>query len=317
MNGILADEMGLGKTIQIIAALASLIEAGVPGPYLIVTPLSLLPSWADQFSAFAPRIPCLVYYGAMMERRRVDDVFWAYPIVLTSYEVAIRDAKYLQKVPFKGLVVDEGQRLKNPASRLYRRLAKFSTSLRILVTGTPLQNRISELWSLLHFILPEIFTSLEMFERTSRMNQEQLADVSRIVRTSHLFSLSDPPSFSVCTDIQFYLASAGVVVEVIGNLSLSLQERHDPIRGRMFGLVVPQTKFQTSDPPAGVRGTGSVNCYHRFIPDYATLVQPLINLFRSCTSCDADRSLDAQRAFKAVEKDCFDYNAPCRCLAQN
>ncbi|KAG5454430.1 Lymphoid-specific helicase, variant 3 [Clonorchis sinensis] len=97
-------------------------------------------------------------------RRRVDDVFWAYPIVLTSYEVAIRDAKYLQKVPFKGLVVDEGQRLKNPASRLYRRLAKFSTSLRILVTGTPLQNRISELWSLLHFILPEIFTSLEMFE---------------------------------------------------------------------------------------------------------------------------------------------------------
>ncbi|TGZ61423.1 hypothetical protein CRM22_007980 [Opisthorchis felineus] len=97
-------------------------------------------------------------------RRRLDDVFWAYPIVLTSYEVAIRDAKYLQKVPFKGLIVDEGQRLKNPASRLYRKLAKFSTSLRILVTGTPLQNRISELWSLLHFILPEIFTSLEMFE---------------------------------------------------------------------------------------------------------------------------------------------------------
>ncbi|KAF6775863.1 hypothetical protein AHF37_04971 [Paragonimus kellicotti] len=93
-----------------------------------------------------------------------NDVFWAYPIVLTTYEVAIRDSKFLQNVHFKGLIVDEGQRLKNPATRLYGKLSKLSTGLRLLVTGTPLQNRISELWALLHFILPEIFTSLEMFE---------------------------------------------------------------------------------------------------------------------------------------------------------
>ncbi|KAF5402582.1 hypothetical protein PHET_03857 [Paragonimus heterotremus] len=93
-----------------------------------------------------------------------NNVFWAYPIVLTTYEVAIRDSKFLQNVHFKGLIVDEGQRLKNPATRLYGKLSKLSTGLRLLVTGTPLQNRISELWALLHFILPEIFTSLEMFE---------------------------------------------------------------------------------------------------------------------------------------------------------
>ncbi|KAA3678312.1 ATP-dependent DNA helicase, partial [Paragonimus westermani] len=93
-----------------------------------------------------------------------NDVFWAYPLVLTTYEVAMRDSKFLQNVHFKGLIVDEGQRLKNPATRLYGKLSKLSTGLRLLVTGTPLQNRISELWALLHFILPEIFTSLEMFE---------------------------------------------------------------------------------------------------------------------------------------------------------
>ncbi|KAF8567020.1 hypothetical protein P879_05914 [Paragonimus westermani] len=93
-----------------------------------------------------------------------NDVFWAYPLVLTTYEVAMRDSNFLQNVHFKGLIVDEGQRLKNPATRLYGKLSKLSTGLRLLVTGTPLQNRISELWALLHFILPEIFTSLEMFE---------------------------------------------------------------------------------------------------------------------------------------------------------
>ncbi|VDP85856.1 unnamed protein product [Echinostoma caproni] len=411
MNGILADEMGLGKTVQVIAALAALIEAGVTGPFLIVAPLSLLSVWADQLATFAPRIPSLIYYGALNERlklrRRVrkrvricmldsvptvnrgvingntqsdnatldptsasdcnaqiaceqysatdpsssfyslasyksietcgisdrieeqtiadpteiskastseidspnfvssilscpknpsnssddlqplsdpphgssnnltsrsfqstdehnktaqvvtdncersealthlneviDDVlsdpdrwydsklcnlsksndctndstsdpglaatvieedstsfeedesmntelatsvphqtvnarvkgrfkelrtygFWTCPVVLTSYEVAARDAVYLRKIPFKCLIVDEGQRLKNPTSKLYRRLAKFNTGLRLLLSGTPLQNRISELWSLLHFVLPEVFTSLEMFE---------------------------------------------------------------------------------------------------------------------------------------------------------
>ncbi|CAL8092740.1 unnamed protein product [Calicophoron daubneyi] len=90
--------------------------------------------------------------------------FWSYPIVLTSYEVAIRDSLFLRRIPFKALVGDEDQRLKNPTGKLYKKLAKFSSGLRLLVTGTPLQNRISELWALLHFILPEIFTSLEMFE---------------------------------------------------------------------------------------------------------------------------------------------------------
>ncbi|VDQ08046.1 unnamed protein product [Trichobilharzia regenti] len=86
------------------------------------------------------------------------------PIILTTFDVAIRDAGYLKNVPFKALIIDEGHRLKNPLSKLYKCLTKFSVGLRLLVTGTPLQNRLSELWSLLHFILPEIFTSLAMFE---------------------------------------------------------------------------------------------------------------------------------------------------------
>ncbi|CAH8827132.1 unnamed protein product [Trichobilharzia szidati] len=86
------------------------------------------------------------------------------PIILTTFDVALRDAGYLKNVPFKALIIDEGHRLKNPLSKLYKCLTKFSVGLRLLVTGTPLQNRLSELWSLLHFILPEIFTSLAMFE---------------------------------------------------------------------------------------------------------------------------------------------------------
>ncbi|XP_076059020.1 lymphoid-specific helicase-like isoform X2 [Oratosquilla oratoria] len=133
VNGILADEMGLGKTIQCIGIICHLVKKGVPGPFLVVAPLSTLPNWVSEFKRFAPK-------------------------------VVIRDQSHLAKQRWRYLVVDEGHRIKNFECRLIRSLRTLPTTNRLLLTGTPLQNNLSELWSLLNFLLPEIFDNLSVFE---------------------------------------------------------------------------------------------------------------------------------------------------------
>ncbi|CCG80996.1 putative SNF2 family helicase/ATPase PasG [Taphrina deformans PYCC 5710] len=169
LNGILADEMGLGKTLQTIAFLAFLRSKGVHGPFLIAAPLSTVANWVNEVRRFAPDIPVVLYHGTKDERAdirktKMGQVDAKFPIVVTSYEIIMNDRKFLQKYSWKYIVVDEGHRLKNLNCRLIRELKSYTSANRLLLTGTPLQNNLSELWSLLNFLLPDIFSDLESFQ---------------------------------------------------------------------------------------------------------------------------------------------------------
>ncbi|QPG77360.1 hypothetical protein FOA43_004773 [Brettanomyces nanus] len=165
LNGILADEMGLGKTLQSIAMLCFLYEQKITGPFLICCPLSTVSNWIQEFHRFAPDFKVVAYVGAKDKRAKLRRNFRSVSVVVTSYEISIRDFKYLANREWKYLIVDEGHRLKNANCLLIRQLKRLRTSNRLLLTGTPLQNNLDELWSLLNFILPEIFHDIEMFQQ--------------------------------------------------------------------------------------------------------------------------------------------------------
>lgn len=164
LNGILADEMGLGKTLQCIAFLSYLISNGVTGPFLVVVPLSTLSGWFNEVQRFAPSMKVLKYTGTKQERQKMR-LNADYNLIITSYEISIRDFNKMNSVSWKYLIVDEGHRLKNSECLLIKVLKKLDVQNRLLITGTPLQNNLNELWSLLNFILPDVFHDLELFQQ--------------------------------------------------------------------------------------------------------------------------------------------------------
>jgi ATP-dependent DNA helicase len=170
INGILADEMGLGKTIQTIALIAHLWEKKSYGPFLIAAPLSTTSNWVEEFNKWTPSIPVVLYHGDKKEREKLrrtqlkhpgTDQF---PVVVTSYEICMNDRKYLTGFGWQFIIIDEGHRIKNLDCRLIRELQSYQSANRLLITGTPLQNNLVELWSLLHFLLPTVFDKLSTFE---------------------------------------------------------------------------------------------------------------------------------------------------------
>ncbi|XP_076025346.1 lymphoid-specific helicase [Genypterus blacodes] len=171
INGILADEMGLGKTIQCIAHIAMMIEKNVMGPFLVVAPLSTLSNWISEFKRFTPDVAVLLYHGPQAERakllkqmRKPQGPLSMCPVVVTSFEIAMIDRKVFQRFQWKYLIVDEGHRIKNMNCRLVRELKMLPTDNKLLLSGTPLQNNLAELWSLLNFLLPDVFDDLKSFE---------------------------------------------------------------------------------------------------------------------------------------------------------
>lgn len=170
LNGILADEMGLGKTIQTIAFIAFLREKGINGPFLIAAPLSTTSNWVAEFKKWTPDIPVVLYHGSKQEReetrrKRLRNPSSAeFPVICTSYEICMNDRKHLAHFGWKFIIIDEGHRIKNLDCKLIRDLQSYQSANRLLITGTPLQNNLTELWSLLHFLMPSIFDKLESFE---------------------------------------------------------------------------------------------------------------------------------------------------------
>lgn len=169
LNGILADEMGLGKTLQCIAFLAFLLEQGISGPFLVTVPLSTLTNWTQEFKKFAPGIKVFRYAGDKPTRELFDlnDLIrnQKFSVIITSYEISIKDFNKFNSINWNYLIVDEGHRLKNSNCVLVRFLKQLPVSNRLLITGTPLQNNLTELWSLLNFILPDIFSDLNFFQQ--------------------------------------------------------------------------------------------------------------------------------------------------------
>ncbi|XP_023543755.1 DNA helicase INO80 [Cucurbita pepo subsp. pepo] len=173
LNGILADEMGLGKTIQAMAFLAHLAEdKNIWGPFLVVAPASVLNNWVDEINRFCPDLKALPYWGGLAERTvlrkkinpknlyRRDAGFH---ILITSYQLLVSDEKYFRRVKWQYMVLDEAQAIKSSTSIRWKTLLSFNCRNRLLLTGTPVQNNMAELWALLHFIMPTLFDSHEQF----------------------------------------------------------------------------------------------------------------------------------------------------------
>ncbi|XP_031638255.1 chromodomain-helicase-DNA-binding protein 1 isoform X2 [Contarinia nasturtii] len=170
---ILADEMGLGKTIQTICFLNYLFKSqSLHGPFLCVVPLSTMTAWQREFCIWAPEMNIITYLGDVQSREIIRQYEWCFAstnrlkfnAILTTYEILLKDKAFLGCVSWAALLVDEAHRLKNDDSLLYKALYEFETNHRLLITGTPLQNSLKELWALLHFIMPTKFTSWQEFE---------------------------------------------------------------------------------------------------------------------------------------------------------
>ncbi|KAJ2620524.1 DNA-dependent ATPase fun30 [Coemansia sp. RSA 1358] len=163
-SGILADEMGLGKTFQVIAFLCRGIEeSAVRGPSLVVCPSSTLENWMNECARFAPNLRVASYYGSQAERLALQQELADeshYDVIVTTYNVATGnklDRIFLKKRRFHSLILDEGHMVKNCMSNRYKWLMQIRTPFRLLLTGTPLQNNLQELVSLLTFIMPQVF----------------------------------------------------------------------------------------------------------------------------------------------------------------
>ncbi|XP_062096931.1 chromatin-remodeling ATPase INO80-like isoform X3 [Humulus lupulus] len=171
LNCILADEMGLGKTIQAMAFLAHLAEdKNIWGPFLVVAPASVLNNWANEITHFCPDLKTLPYWGGLQDRtvlrKKINPKTQyrrdaGFHILITSYQLLVSDEKYFQRVKWQCMVLDEAQAIKSLNSIRWKTLLSFNCQNRLLLTGTPIQNNMAELWALLHFIMPTLFDSHE------------------------------------------------------------------------------------------------------------------------------------------------------------
>ncbi|KAG5562931.1 hypothetical protein RHGRI_005610 [Rhododendron griersonianum] len=204
---ILADEMGLGKTIQSIAFLASLFEDSLC-PHIVVAPLSTLRNWEREFALWAPQMNVVMYVGSAQARAVIREHEFYFPkrkmkkkngqsvgeskqdrikfdVLLTSYEVVNLDTTALKPIQWECMIVDEGHRLKNKDSKLFSSLKQYSSKHRVLLTGTPLQNNLDELFMLMHFLDAGKFGSLEEF-------QEEFKDINQEEQISRLHKMLAP-----------------------------------------------------------------------------------------------------------------------------
>ncbi|KAI7974002.1 hypothetical protein EIK77_001644 [Talaromyces pinophilus] len=191
INGILADEMGLGKTIQTIALLAHLaVEHEVWGPHLVVVPTSVILNWEMEFKKWCPGFKIMTYYGNQEERKAkrrgwTDDSSW--DVLITSYQLVLQDQQVLKRRAWHYMVLDEAHNIKNFRSQRWQALLTFRTRARLLLTGTPLQNNLTELWSLLFFLMPsdedgagvDGFADLRNFSEWFRRPVEQILEHGR------------------------------------------------------------------------------------------------------------------------------------------
>jgi len=168
LNVLLADEMGLGKTIQTISLISLLaMEFGNWGPHLVVVPTSVMLNWEVEFKKWCPALKVFTYYGSVRERQ-VKRHGWSKPnsfhVCITSYKIVTQDHGVFRRKNWQYLILDEAHMIKNWRSQRWQTLLNFSTQHRLLITGTPLQNELMELWALMHFLMPDLFDSHSEFK---------------------------------------------------------------------------------------------------------------------------------------------------------
>ncbi|EFR00676.1 hypothetical protein MGYG_03681 [Nannizzia gypsea CBS 118893] len=280
LNGILADEMGLGKTIQTISLITYLIETKKQnGPYLVIVPLSTLTNWNLEFEKWAPSISRIVYKGPQVTRKQHQQAIrWGnFQVLLTTYEFIIKDRPILSKVKWLHMIVDEGHRMKNAGSKLSFTLTNYYQSrYRLILTGTPLQNNLPELWALLNFALPNIFKSVKSFDewfntpfantgsqdRMELTEEEQLLVIRRLHKVLRPFLLR-----RLKKDVEKDLPEKQERV---------IRCRFSALQAKLYKQLVTHNKLAVSDGKGGktpVRGLSNMLmqlrklCNHPFVFD--------------------------------------------------
>ncbi|HEY1293820.1 MAG TPA: DEAD/DEAH box helicase, partial [Chloroflexota bacterium] len=188
LGALLADDMGLGKTAQIIALL--LVEGDGGGPTLVICPTSVVGNWRHELGRFAPSIRVLVHHGA--ERAVGEELIAAagqHDVVLSTYSLLHRDEEFLAQVKWNGLVLDEAQNIKNASTRAAQAARAIGARWRVALTGTPVENRLADLWSIFQVINPNYLGSAEEFRREFALPIERASDADA---TNRLKALTAP-----------------------------------------------------------------------------------------------------------------------------
>jgi len=268
LNGILADEMGLGKTIQAIAFLAHLKEVGDEGPHLIIVPSSTMDNWQKELATWCPTIKVLNYYGSQDERRhmrlQIVNEKVDYDLILTTYNMVISSADdrvLFRKLDFHYVIFDEAHMLKNMATARYENLMRVQATRKLLLTGTPLQNNLVELMSLLVFVMPEMFANkkeqlkkmFSMFPKSgedtkrSSYEQDRIKHAKRIMKPFFLRRLKA----EVLTDLPNKTSS----VETVPMAAVQHQMYFDRVakyKKRAAELAAGKKKFVAGESGVGM-----------------------------------------------------------------
>ncbi|KAH7648470.1 hypothetical protein FG379_002905 [Cryptosporidium bovis] len=203
LNGILADEMGLGKTFQSISLMAYLREyRKIKGLHLVLSPKSTIGNWMNEINKFCPSINAIKFLGNVEERSELinstlinvdnrNSLNGSCDVIVTSYEMLLKEKSWFMKRNYHSIIIDEAHRIKNEASKLSQTVRMLKTRFRLLLTGTPLQNSLKELWSLLNFLYPEIFASSDEFEGLfeSQNNEDENTIIGRFHKILRPFML--------------------------------------------------------------------------------------------------------------------------------
>lgn len=191
-NVILADEMGLGKTVQTVAFMNWLRhDRQQQGPFIVVVPLSTMPSWAETFDNWTPDVNYVVYNGNEAARNIIREHELLvdgntrkakFNVLLTTYEYILADAAFLSQIKWQFMAVDEAHRLKNRESQLYARLLDFKAPSRLLITGTPMQNTLGELSALMDFLMPGVIRIDENMDLSSKEASEKISQMTAAIQ---------------------------------------------------------------------------------------------------------------------------------------
>lgn len=280
LNGILADEMGLGKTIQTISLITYLIEKKQQnGPYLVIVPLSTLTNWNLEFDKWAPGINKVVYKGPPNARKLQQEKIrqGKFHVLLTTYEYIIKDRPLLSKIKWFHMIIDEGHRMKNANSKLSATIQQYySTRFRLILTGTPLQNNLAELWAMLNFVLPNIFKSAKTFDdwfntpfaNTGGQDKMELTEEEQILVIRRLHKVLRP----------FLLRRLKKDVEkdLPDKTEKVIKCKFSALQARLYKQMVTHQKILVSDGKGGKAGARGLSnmimqlrklCNHPFVFD--------------------------------------------------
>ena len=179
LGGLLADEMGLGKTLQVISAIRDPGGACPRRSALVIAPGSLLENWMREIAKFCPDLKTCKHHGVMRTGRPV--VLEAFDIVITSYDIAVRDLSLFKMIDWGAVILDEAQNIKNPYARRTKSVKEIGRQVAVAITGTPVENRLRDLWSIMDFVLPDYLGDLNTFESRYKEDTQAAAALEPMV----------------------------------------------------------------------------------------------------------------------------------------